>query len=355
MTEAIEVDTPDATIEVQEKTVGQRRDDLVEARRARLLEDDVSEVSEITESSEVEADADTDEVEVDAPEIDESDNGESPEDVLSQVDQIDVDSLTEDDIYAIAQAKGIDLEPKGNSAWAKQRRKIKELEDALNTERAAKEEALAVRTTTDSESELKQTEANLKHWQRKLMLEGETQYDEASGRDVKGVMHDGKFYPADQVIQFLDQEEAKLPDLRKRVQEAEKARGKLGNLDEVIDGVREKFNLQGEALDAYDALLSNPKFEIVKNVVPDFGVEMVELFGMAALQKAGPKKKKVTIKRKAPKESKEAISPKGSSSYPDSSGKSAQRKRLERIASDPKLPISQRRKARLDLQHLKYI
>ena len=70
-----------------------------------------------------------------------------------------------------------------------------------------------------------------------------------------------------------------MPDLRKKAAEVESARGKLGDFDEVIDGVREKYSLDGDALDAYDKLLSDPKFEIVKNLVPDFG-ELVELFGL---------------------------------------------------------------------------
>jgi len=354
MTDTIEVDTPASTQEEQVKTVEQRKTDLLEERRARLLGEDeaTTEEPEVeVEAPEVEAEA-----EVDVPDVEAEDDEEATtEDVLSQADEIDIDSLSEDDVYAIAKAKGIELDEKGNSAWAAQRRKIKELEAALDAEKAAKQEALQIRSTNDSETQLKQAEANIKHWRNKLILEGETQYDDATGRDVKGVTHDGKFYSAESVLQFIDAEEGKLPELRQKVTEAEAARGKLGNLDEVIDGVREKLNLDGDALDTYDALLSNPKFEVVKNLVPDFGVELVELLGLAALQKSGPAKKKVTIKRKAPKEKKAVVSPTGGSGRPvEGKGKSSEVKRLEKIVSDPKTPINTRREAQLKIRHLKY-
>ena len=350
MTDTIEVDTPDATNEVQEKTVEQRRNDLIEERKARLLGE---EDNGTTETEEVEVDTpDTEEVEVE--ELESESEEETTEEVLSQVDEIDIDSLTEDDIRAIAKEKGIDLEPKENAAWAAQRRKIKELEAELDAEKAAKQEALAIRETNTAENQLKQVEANVKHWNRKLILEGETEWDDALGRDVKGVTHDGKFYSAEQVLAFIEQEEGKLPELRKKAMEVEDARGKLGNLDEVIDGVREKLNLDGDALDAYDKLLSDPKFEVVKNLVPDFGVELVELFGLASLQKSSPKSKRV-IKRKAPKEKREAISPKSGNSNPDAQvGKNSEVKRLERVVSDPKTPIKARREAQLKIRHLKY-
>jgi len=348
MSDTIEVDLPDATPEVQEKTVEQRKADLIAERKARLLGEDDTETTEVEEVEVESPDSDT---EVETPE---SETEEQTEEVLSQVDEIDIDSLTEEDILAIAKEKGIDLEPKENSAWAAQRRKIKELEAQLDAEKAAKQEALSIRSANTADNQLKQVEANVKYWNRKLILEDETQWDDAAGRDVKGVTHDGKFYTAEQVLAFVDQEEGKLPDLRKKAQEVEDARGKLGSLDEVIDGVRSKYDLDGEALDAYDKLLSDPKFEIVKELVPDFGVELVDLFGLAALQKSSPTKKRV-IKRKAPKEKRESVSPTGSSSRPDSSsGGSSELKRLERIVSDPKTPISTRREAQLKIRHLKY-
>jgi len=351
MTDTIEVDTPDATTEVQEKTVEERKADLLEERRARFLGEDNAESND----SEPEAEVDTPDDEAEEVDTPEPDSEATTEEVLSQADDIDIESLSEEDIYEIAKLKGIDLEPKENSAWAAQRRKIKELEAALDAEKAAKQEALSIKSTNDAEAKLKQTEANIKYWNRKLMLEGETQWSEEAGAEVKGVTHDGKFYTAQSIVDMLDKQEAELPELRKSAREAEEARGKVGNLDDIIDGVREKLNLDGDALEAYDSLLSNPKFEIVKNIVPDFGVELVELLGLAALQKAGPAKKKVTIKRKAPKEAKAVVSPTGGSARPSAaSGKSSEVKRLEKIVSDPKAPIKSRREAQLKIRQLKY-
>jgi len=349
MTDELNVDVPDSTTEDQEpKSVAERKQALLDERLDRLTGDD-------------ESNEETEEVEVDTPEaedVEAEDTEDSTEDeeteVLSQADEIDIESLSEQDIREIAELKGIDLEPKGNQKWAAQRRKIKELEAELESANAAKQEALSIRNTNTSEAELKQAEANIKHWNRQLALSNETQYDEASGQDVKGVTHDGKFYSADAVFQFIDEQEGKLPDLRTKAAEAEAARGKVGNLDEVIDDVREKLNLDGDTLETYDKLLSNPKFDVVKNLVPDFAVELVELLGLASLQKSGSKKKKVTIKRKAPKESKDSSSPKGSSGRPaPSKGSNNEIKRLEKVVNDSSAPIKQRRDAQLKIRHLK--
>lgn len=349
MTDTVEVDSPESTTKDQVKTVAERKADLLEARRSRLL----GEEPEAAEKAEEEIEVEAPDIEPEAPEVEEEAE-ETDEDVPSQVDEIDIESLSEDDIYAIAKAKGIELNEKGNTAWAAQRRKIKELEAELDAERAAKQEALSIRNNNSAEVRLNQVEANIKHWNRKLILESDTEYDENTGQDVKGVRHDGKFYSAEQVLAFLEQEEAKLPQLRKDALEAENARSKVENLDEVIDSVRDKLNLEGDALDTYDKLLSNPKFEIVKNVVPDFGVELVELLGLAALQKAGPAQKKVVIKRKAPKETKATVSPTGGSGRPSQSGKTSEIKRLEKLVSDPKAPIKARREAQLKIRHLKF-
>lgn len=344
MSDELNVDVPDSTTEDQEpKTVAERKQDLLDERLERLTGDDES--KEEAEETEVEAP----EAEVDAEEEE-----DSTEEVLSQADEIDIESLSEQDIRDIAELKGIDLEPKGNQKWAAQRRKIKELEADLEAANAAKKEAFAVQNTNTSDAQLKQAEANIKHWNRQLALSSETQYDEASGADVKGVTHDGKFYTAEAVFQFLDAEEGKLPDLRTKAAEAEAARGKVGNLDEVIDGVREKLNLDGDPLETFDELLSNPQFDVVKNLVPDFAVELVELLGLASLQKSGSSKKKVTIKRKAPRESKDSSSPTGSTGRPSpKKGSNSEIKTLEKLVNNSSAPMKQRRDAQLKIRHLK--
>jgi len=346
MTDELNVDTPETTNEDQEpKSVAERKQELLDERIGRLTGSDDSE-------------EETEEVEVDTPETDEDDSEETEEstgdEVLSQADEIDIESLTEQDIREIAELKGMDLEPKGNEKWAANRRELKEVKAERDAAIAAKDEILAIQNTNSSETQLNQAEANIKHWNRKLILSAETQYDDASGQDVKGVTHDGKFYTAEAVLQFLDAEEGKLPELREKAAEAEEAKGKAGNLDEVIDSVREKLNLDGDTLDTYDKLLSNPKFDVVKNLVPDFAVELVELLGLAALQKSGSAKKKVTIKRKSPKESKDSSSPKGSAGRPSpSKGSNREIKQLEKLVNDSSAPIKSRRDAQLKIRHLK--
>ena len=90
-------------------------------------------------------------------------------------------------------------------------------------------------------------------------------------------------------------------------------------------------------------------------MLPEFSLELIDIFGKAALQTAGSSKKSVVIKRKAPKESRESISPAGGSGRPnDSGGKSAKIKQLEKIASDNKLSPKQRGQALRDIRQLKY-
>lgn len=347
MTDTIKVDTPDATNENQEKTVAERQSDLLEERRKRLLAEDEPESSE----------SETEEEEVDTPdaEVETEEEDDSESDVPSQADEIDIDSLTEDDIREIAKLKGIDLDPKADKAWAAQRRKVKELEAELDAARAAKDEALSVRTNSDAEAQVTKAEANIEYWNEKLILDGETQYDEATGQDVKGVTHDGKFYSAKAVLDFLKAEKAKLPDLRKVASEAVKARESLGNIDDVIEDVKTKYGLDEKASEAYDKLLSNPKFEVLKSVIPEFGIELVDIFGQAALQQSGSSKKKVVLKRKAPKESKDSISPAGGSASPsEGKGNSAQMKKLQKIVSDPTKSVKDRMAASKSLRLLKY-
>lgn len=344
MSDELNVDVPDATTEDQEpKSVAERKQDLLDERLERLTGD--------TESTE-----DTEETEVETPddEVPDEEKESDGKDVLSQADEIDVESLSEQDIRDLAELKGMDLEPKGNQKWAANRRELKEANARADAAEATTKEILAVQNTNTSDTQLKQAEANIKHWNRKLAMSSETQYDEGSGQDIKGVTHDGKFYTAEAVFQFLDAEEGKLPELRTKAAEAETARGKVGNLDEVIDGVREKLNLDGDTLETFDELLSNPKFDVVKNLVPDFAVELVELLGLASLQKSGSSKKKVTIKRKAPKESNDPSSPRGSTGRPaPSKGSNSEIKTLEKLVNNSSAPMKQRRDAQLKIRHLK--
>lgn len=343
MTDTIKVDTPDATQEDQVKTVEERKADLVSEREKRLLgEDEVEVETPDVEDEESEAEDET-----------ETETEEEADEVLSQVDEIDIDSLTEEDIRELAKLKGIEFDPKADKAWAVQRRKVKELEEKLEKSESAKAEALNIQKNVGAESRVAQVEANIDYWNEAIILSTETEYDEASGKDVKGVTHDGKFYPASSVLQFIKAEKAKLPELRKEATAAEKARDAVGNLDDKIDEVKEKLGLDEKASEQYDAYLSNPKFEIVKNLVPEFGVELIEMFGLAAAQGSKPAKK-VVVKRKSPKESHESASPKGGSAKAaGSTGQNAKIKALEKIVSDSSQTVKARRDAQLKIRLLK--
>ena len=96
MTDTIKVETPESTPEDQvQQTVEQRKQSLIDERKARLLGTEEAETEE------------TEEVEVETPDIEAEETEEvedeptDEENVHSQTDEIDIDSLSEDDIREI--------------------------------------------------------------------------------------------------------------------------------------------------------------------------------------------------------------------------------------------------------------
>jgi len=294
---------------------------LAEARAARMSK---IEQSSATEIEEAEAKPDAPEVpeeptEIEEPESDEVEEVVEDGDVLSQVDEIDVDSLSDDDIYALAKLKGIDIEnPKSSKAWAEQRKEIKALKEQIETAQREKEEALALAPVSDNpfanlrdtesvDRAIEQAELNAEYWNEQLILNQETQWDENSGRDIKGVMHEGKFHAAEAILQFVKGERAKVKPLSERKSEIAKQSELFADEGDKIASIKSELALDGEVGESYEAMLKSPKFALVKSLIPEYGMELLELLGHAARSKAGVTTKP-TIKRKAPKSKDENIS-----------------------------------------------
>lgn len=288
---------------------------LAEARAARMSK---IEQSSATEIEETEAKPDAPEVPEESTEVEEPES-EEVEDVLSQVDEIDVDSLSDDDIYALAKLKGIDIEnPKSSKAWAEQRKEIKALKEQIETAQREKEEALALAPVSDSpfanlrdpesvDKAIEQAELNAEYWNEQLILNQETQWDEDSGKDIKGVMHEGKFHTAAAILHFVKGERAKVKPLAERKAEIAKQSEFFANEGDKVASIKSELALDGEVGESYEAMLKSPKFALVKSLIPEYGMELLELLGHAARSKAGVTSKP-TIKRKAPKSKDENIS-----------------------------------------------
>ena len=290
---------------------------LDEARAARKSNAEQSNTTKVDET-ETEEDA----LEVETPDVEaevEDEETVDEDEISSRADEIDVDSLSEDDIYALAKLKGIDIEnPKSSKAWAEQRKEIKTLKEQIEAVQKEKEEALAIAPVSDSpfanlrdaysvERAIAQAELNAEYWNDQLVLNQETQWDDVTDRDIRGVLHEGKFYPAEQVLGFVKAERAKIKPLGERKAEIAKTSELFSNEGEKIESIKTSLGLEGELGESYDKLIKNPKFVLVKSLIPEYGLELMELLGHAARSQAEGTKKPI-IKRKAPKSKDESVS-----------------------------------------------
>ena len=290
---------------------------LDEARAARKSN---AEQSNTTKVDETKTEEDT--LEVETPDVEaevEDEETVDEDEISSRADEIDVDSLSEDDIYALAKLKGIDIEnPKSSKAWAEQRKEIKTLKEQIEAVQREKEEALAIAPVSDSpfanlrdadsvERAIAQAELNAEYWNDQLVLNQETQWDDVAEKDIRGVLHEGKFYPAEQVLGFVKAERAKIKPLGERKAEIAKTSELFSNEGEKIESIKTSLGLEGELGESYDKLIKSPKFVLVKSLIPEYGLELMELLGHAARSQAEGTKKPI-IKRKAPKSKDESVS-----------------------------------------------
>ena len=290
---------------------------LDEARAARKSN---AEQSNTTKVDETKTEVDT--LEVETPDVEaevEDEETVDEDEISSRADEIDVDSLSEDDIYALAKLKGIDIEnPKSSKAWAEQRKEIKTLKEQIEAVQKEKEEALAIAPVSDSpfanlrdaasvEKAIEQAELNAEYWNDQLVLNQETQWDDVTDKDIRGVLHEGKFYPAEQVLGFVKAERAKIKPLGERKAEIAKTSELFSNEGEKIESIKTSLGLEGELGESYDKLIKSPKFVLVKSLIPEYGLELMELLGHAARSQAEGTKKPI-IKRKAPKSKDESVS-----------------------------------------------
>jgi len=357
MTDTLEADIPDSEEAIQEtRTPEQRRQDLVQERIDKALG--------VTDEPEPEApeteDEEDDEEEVEVPEVDEDEEEESDDesgDVPLDDGGFDIEDLDEDELEALTQQ----VASKAGKALTKARLQDKERKAEIDKLQEQVQELSAnvvtsdnpfanIRSVENADGAIKQTEVNIKGWNRKLITDRVEQYNEKTGEDESGVMFGSQFMSVDQLLNAIDREEEKLEPLRNRKSEIKKVSETLGDTDGVIGEVRGKLGIEDDSDEAkeYEALLANPKFELVKNILPEYAKELIEILGRAAVTKV-PKTKTFSkkLKRKAPKSKTESVSldTKAGRSPKRSNSDSVKVKKLQKIISDPRQTIAARRDA----------
>jgi hypothetical protein len=357
MTDTLETDIPDSEEAIQEtRTPEQRRQNLVQERIDKALG--------VTDEPEPEApeteDEEDDEEEVEVPEVDEDEEEEGDDesgDVPLDDGGFDIEDLDEDELEALTQQ----VAAKAGKALTKARLQDKERKAEIDKLQEQVRELSAnvvtsdnpfanIRSVENADSAIKQTEVNIKGWNRKLITDRVEQYNEKTGEDESGVMFGSQFMSVDQLLNAIDREEEKLEPLRNRKSEIKKISEMLGDTDGVIGEVRGKLGIEDDSDEAkeYEALLANPKFELVKNILPEYAKELIEILGRAAVTKV-PKTKTFSkkLKRKAPKSKTESVSldTKAGRSPKRSNSNSVKVKKLQKIISDPRQTIAARRDA----------
>ena len=367
MTDTLEAATPDAEEAIQEiKTPGERHQDLLEERINRALEpqDEPEE-----EAPEVEDEEETEEEEIESPEeAEESDEEEAEDDeesAHSQDGEFDIEELGEEELEALTSQ----INAKAGKALTKARLQEKERKAEIDYLQAQLEELSSniasnvtplgsIRSEQEADLAIKQAEINIKGWNRKLITERVQKYDDKTGDEIDGVEFDGKFMPVDELLKYIDREEEKLEPLRNRKSEIKNISSKLGDPIEVIGEVRSKLEIEYDSEEAseYDALLRNPKFEIIANIIPEYASELIEVFGRAAKTKMPQTKKfKGKLKRKVPRAKTESVSINTKAARPaqTSNSTSVKIKQLQKIVNDPKRSITERRNADQQIRIIK--
>ena len=356
MTDTLEADIPDSEEAIQEtKSPEQRRQDLLQERidKATGLKDEPEPETPETEDEE------DDEEEVETPEVDEEEEEESDDesDVPSDDGGFDIEDLNEEELEALTQQ----VSAKAGKALTKARLQDKERKAEIERLQEQVQELSAnvitsdnpfanIRSVENADAAIKQTEINIKGWNRKLITDRVEQYNEKTGEDESGVMFGSQFMSVDQLLNAIDREEEKLEPLRSRKSEIKKVSETLGDTDGVIGEVRGKLGIEDDSDEAkeYETLLSNPKFELVKNILPEYAKELIEILGRAAVTKV-PETKTFSkkLKRKAPKSKTENVSldTKAAREPKRSNSVSVKVKKLQKIISDPRQTIAARRDA----------
>ena len=229
MTDIDEAAIPDAEEAIQEvetalptlADIQKERDEKLEA----LVSGDSPETDEEDDASDDEVeDSEEEEEEVEVEEDEEE--AEDKPDVLSKEY---FDALSDKD----KEAHLTELQPSTGAAFGKQRKQIRELKQELEAKEEQLKAASSVAATSDSpfgsihtaeqvDSTISSVEENIEKYTDALIYESTTEYDDASGEDVRGATVDGKFYSATAIKQWAKEQKSNISKLRERKAEIKK-------------------------------------------------------------------------------------------------------------------------------------
>lgn len=326
-----QVDNPESTEEVQEPTQFNSIEDAFQAARqtrapkVEETEPEAEEEQKPEESEETEEAESTEEkVENKSEESEETESEEESEesDVLSQLEEIDWDSLPQETQDAIAEK----LEVRSHVAFADLRTKLKDAEKELTELRESKANEVVESATgpnafskvtdvAELEKHVQQAEVNVDYFTDALLKKQITQYDEEKGDDIPGIEHDGKFYDKDFILNYIESQKAAIKDGRVREKQ-------LKVYDEVTKGQKElvaktktKLGIpaDSEASKQYDELIESSKFKTLSRAMPDYAKELIEVFGQSAIAQTESKGGKILLPRKGPKGKTKTVNPPGDS------------------------------------------
>lgn len=356
MTDIDEAAIPDAEEATQEvetalptlADIQKERDKKLEA----LVSGDSPETDEEDDTSDDEVEDSEEEEEEEEVEVEEDE--EEAEDKPNVLSKEYFDALSDKD----KEAHLTELQPSTGAAFGKQRKQIRELKQELEAKEEQLKAASSVAATSDSpfgsihtveqvDSTISSVEENIEKYTDALIYESTTEYDDASGEDVRGATVDGKFYSATAIKKWAKEQKSNISKLLERKTEIKKVAKLFDDEDTEIETLKQSLNMSAEEAEVFEGFVGDPNFAVVKSVKPEYAKKLFEVLAKASIADRKPKT------RKAPKaKNGTATLPKGSNTSPKSTVSKI--KKLEAIINGTtKATILERQAADRKLRALK--
>lgn len=368
-----QVESPDSTIEAQETPINSLNDAFNAVRSARGQNVKEEEAKE-TEETEVSEGAEDQEEQAEEPESqseepeekEETEETEEDQDVLSQVEDIDFDSLPQEVQDAIAEK----LEVRSHKAWAEMRKENKSLKDKLESTQSENVAKVAeavqgpnqfanVADEDAIKQQVDQAKVNVDFFTNELLRNSKTEYND-NGDEVEGIYHEGKFHEKDVVLKFVDAQRGILNDGPARLKQLNSVREFQKQQENLVAESKAKLKIapDSEASEKYDNFVNDADFQTVARVLPDYATKLIDLLGKAAVAEVSSKDGKILIPRKGPtgKKSDVNVTTKGAASENKSSASAqlaALTKRLQKGVTSPNEAVEIARQQRQLRKQLK--
>ena len=203
-------------------------------------------------------------------------------------------------------------------AFGSQRKEIRELKAKLEAAEAAAKEVQSVASSSDSpfgsihtedqaDQTIEQIEQNIEKFEDQLIYEPETEY--RGDEEVRGIRVNGQFVSVADVRKWAKDQKANIKSVQERKREIRKNAKLFDDEDVEIETLKQELDMSEDEAEAFEKLMSDPSFSVVKTVRPEYAKALFSVFAKSAI--AGRKQ----VKRKAPKAKNEkATPPKGSPS-----------------------------------------